>query len=208
MSEEATIPKPRFDAVLARAKEAEAQLAALQTEHKQLAADAKAWQRNTEIADELRIERDTLQAQLAEQRQTGAAHLSMVEAGVTDGEVRDYALHRYQQQLGTEGAMEWGDWWASQREAPGAVLRPFLGQAEAAPAPVAAAPTEAPATPAPEAIAEAAPPAAPQANAGAVPTPAAAQAYTPGSIASLPREARKAAIQAALSNGVGAWPFN
>ena len=208
MTEEATIPKPRFDAVLARAKEAEAQLAALQTEHKQLAADAKAWQRNTEIADELRIERDTLQAQLAEQRQTGAAHLSMVEAGVTDGEVRDYALHRYQQQVGTEGAMEWGDWWASQKEAPGAVLRPFLGQAEAASAPVAAAPTEAPATPAPEAIAETAPPAAPQANAGAVPTPAAAQAYTPGSIASLPREARKAALQAALTNGGAAWPFN
>ena len=212
MTDETTIPKPRFDAVLARAKEAEAALAALQSQHQELEASAKAWERKAEMAAELRTERDALTAQLQDQRQTGEAHLAMVSAGVTDPEVRDYALHRYHQQAGTEGAQEWGDWWSAQQEAPSAVLRPYLSGDAAAPAAPAqvAAPAAAPAAPveAPQSAAAPAAPPAPAANAGAVPTPAAAQAYTPGSIASLPREARKAALQAALSNGAGGWPFN
>jgi hypothetical protein len=213
MTDETTIPKPRFDAVLARAKEAEAALAALQGQHAELSNNAKAWQRDAEIATELRAERDALTAQLQDQRQTGDAHLAMVSAGVTDSEVRDYALHRYSQQVGTEGAQDWGDWWSAQQQAPSAVLRPFLQPAEAPsapqqlgttgevptlspePAPVAVAPTPVPA------------PVVPQSNAGTMPTPAAAQAYTPGSIASLPPAARKAALADAL-NGSGGWPFN
>lgn len=199
-----SIPKPRFDAVLARAKDAEAALAALQAEHKTLAKDAKSWQRDAEIAAELRNERDALTAQLQDQRQTGDAHLAMVSAGVTDPEVRDYALHRYNQQQGTKEGKDWGDWWTGQQETPGAVLRPFLAP-EVTPAPAAAPPAPAEA---PQSAAAPSTPAAPQTNAGARPTPPAAQAYTPGSIASLPREARKAALAAAMSNGASGWPFN
>jgi hypothetical protein len=212
MTEETTIPKPRFDAVLTRAKEAEAALAALQTQHQELTSSAKNWQRDAEIAAELRTERDTLTAQLQSQRQTSEANLAMVSAGVTDTEVRDYALHRYNQQLGGEESREWSDWWSSQTESPSAVLRPFLQPATAAAAPPQSVETPAPAlSTAPAAVPEPAPtaaPAAPQSNAGTLPTPAAAQAYTPGSIASLPRAARKAALAAAMNNGSGGWPFN
>lgn len=210
MSEETTIPKPRFDAVLQRAKDAEAALSALQAQHAELDKTAKGWQRDAEIASELRAERDALTTQLQDQRQTGEAHLSMVSAGVTDSEVRDYALHRFNQQVGTEGAQEWSDWWSAQQSAPSAVLRPFLQPSEPPSAAQQLGTTaEAPAPVATPPAAEAAPaaPAVPQSNAGTMPTPAAAQAYTPGSIASLPREARKAALQSAL-NGTGGWPFN
>lgn len=200
MSDETpTIPKPRFDAVLARAKEAEAALATLQAEHKALTKSSKAWQRDAEIAAELRTERDTLQAQVGKQAATNQAHMDMLTAGVTDPEVRDYAWHRFGQQ--GEDGKPWDKWWSNQQAEPSAVLRPFLApEQQSQPAAVAEAPQVAHA---PEAS-----PAAPTSNNGARPTPPAPESYTPGSIASLPREARKAALAEAMTGGGLSWPFN
>ena len=195
MSDEAqTIPKPRFDAVLSRAKEAEAALATLQAEHKALAKDSKSWQRDAEITAELRTERDALQAKVGQQAATNQAHMDMLSAGVADQEVRDYAWHRFGQQ--GEDGKPWDKWWSKQQTEPSAVLRPFLQPEQSAPHVESAAP------------AEAAAPAAPTSNQGARPTPPAPQAYTPGSIASLPREARKAALAEAMQSNNLSWPFN
>jgi len=195
MSDETpTIPKPRFDAVLSRAKEAEAALAALQAEHKTLAKDSKSWQRDAEITAELRAERDTLQARVSQQAATNQAHMDMLQAGVNDQEVRDYAWHRFGQQ--GEDGKPWDKWWGKQQTDPSAVLKPFLQPEQSASPVEAAAPVEA------------ATPAAPTSNQGARPTPPAPQAYTPGSIASLPREARRAALAEAVQSNNLSWPFN
>ena len=195
MSDETpTIPKPRFDAVLSRAKEAEAALAALQAEHKELTKNSKAWQRDAEIVSELRAERDTLQAKVGQQAATNQAHMDMLQAGVTDPEVRDYAWHRFGQQ--GEDGKPWDKWWSKQQTEPSAVLKPFLAPEQSAP-PVETAPQVEPAAPS-----------APMSNNGAKPTPPAPQAYTPGSIASLPREARKQALSEALQSNNLSWPFS
>jgi hypothetical protein len=119
----------------------------------------------------------TLRAELEATKHTATAVQLMGDAGVKDPDVRDYMLHRYgkHQAEAGEKAQGFDDWWKAQTAEPPAVLRPYLASGDEPPA--------APATPAPR-----------NTEAGVKPTPDPPPAYTPGSIANMPREEFRASM--------------
>jgi len=187
------IPEERFKAEVEKRKAAEAQrktlteqLAEVQAQVKTLTKERDQFGAQVEGIGDLRAELDKARADLTSSNTTSAAHISMLEAGVTKGSVRDFALFQHQQHVKAEGdkAQAWGDWWEANRETMIADLAP--GQ---------------PAAPAPEVAAQPAPPAQPMANNGAQPTPPAPQTYTPGQYAQMSSAdwaANKADILASL----------
>ncbi len=196
MSDVPMIPEERFKAEVEKRKAAEAQrktlteqLAEVQAQVKTLTKERDQFGAQVEGIADLRAEVESLRAKSATDAATSAAHISMLEAGVSKSSVRDFALFQHQQHVKAEGdkAQVWGDWWEANREAMIADLAP--GQ-PAAPAP------EVAAQPAPPA-----PPAQPLANNGAQPPPPAPQTYTPGMYAQMsPADwaANKADILASL----------
>jgi len=193
---DATIPEERFKAEVEKRKAAEAQrktlteqLSDVQAQIKTLTKERDQFSAQVEGIGDLRAELDTARADLASGSATSTAHISMLEAGVTKGSVRDFALFQHQQHVKAEGdkAKPWGDWWEANREGMIADLTPQQAAA-----------TE-PAEPA-----QVAAPAQPMANNGAQPTPPAPQNYTPGMYANMNAEewkANKAQVLADLKGG-------
>lgn len=193
MSDVPMIPEERFKAEVEKRKAAEAQRKTLTEQLAELQASIKATTKErdqfaaqVEGIGDLRAELDKARTDLTNSNSTSTAHISMLEAGVTKGSVRDFALFQHQQHVKAEGekAQAWGDWWEANREGMIADLAP--GQAAA---------------PAPEVAAQPAAPAQPMANNGAQPTPPAPQTYTPGQYAQMTTadwNANKADILASL----------
>ena len=193
---DATIPEERFKAEVEKRKAAEAQrktlteqLSEVQAQIKTLTKERDQFSAQVEGIGDLRAELETARADLASGSATSTAHISMLEAGVTKGSVRDFALFQHQQHVKAEGdkAKPWGDWWEANREGMIADLAPQQAAAAepAEPAPVAA-------------------PAQPMANNGAQPTPPAPQTYTPGMYANMSAAewaANKAQVLADLKGG-------
>jgi len=187
------IPEERFKAEVEKRKAAEAQRKTLTEQLAELQASIKATTKErdqfaaqVEGIGDLRAELDKARTDLTNSNSTSTAHISMLEAGVTKGSVRDFALFQHQQHVKAEGekAQAWGEWWEANREGMIADLAP--GQAAA---------------PAPEVAAQPAAPAQPMANNGAQPTPPAPQTYTPGQYAQMSAadwSAQKADILASL----------
>jgi len=190
------IPEERLKAEVEKRKAAEAQrktlteqLSEVQSQIKTLTKERDQFAAQVEGIGDLRSELETARADLASGSATSTAHISMLEAGVTKGSVRDFALFQHQQHVKAEGdkAKPWGDWWEANRE--GMI-------ADLAPQPTAEA--------APEVAAGPARPAQPQANNGAQPPPPAPQTYTPGmysSMSSADWSANKDQILASLKGG-------
>ena len=177
MSDVPMIPEERFKAEVEKRKAAEAQrktlteqLAELQTSIKATTKERDQFAAQVEGIGDLRAELDKARTDLTSSNSTSTAHISMLEAGVTKGSVRDFALFQHQQHVKAEGekAQAWGDWWESNREGMIADLAP--GQ---------------PAAPTPDAAVQPSAPAQPMANNGAQPTPPAPQTYTPGQYAQM-----------------------
>jgi hypothetical protein len=175
---DATIPEERFKAEVEKRKAAEAQrktlteqLSEVQAQIKTLTKERDQFGAQVEGIGDLRAELETARTDLASGSATSTAHIAMLEAGVTKGSVRDFALFQHQQHVKAEGdkAKPWGDWWEGNREGMIADLAPQQATATE-PAP--------PAQPA-------APAAQPMANNGAQPTPPAPQNYTPGMYATM-----------------------
>jgi len=190
------IPEERFKAEVDKRKAAEAQrktlteqLSEVQAQIKTLTKERDQFSAQVEGIGDLRSELETARADLASGTATSTAHISMLEAGVTKGSVRDFALFQHQQHVKAEGdkAKPWGDWWEANREGMIADLAP-QPTAEAAPA----------------VTVEPARPAQPQANNGAQPPPPAPQTYTPGmysNMSSTDWAANKDQILASLKDG-------
>jgi hypothetical protein len=196
MMSEGMIPEERLKAEVEKRKAAEAQrktlteqLSEVQSQIKALTKERDQFAAQVEGVGDLRSELETARADLASGTATSTAHISMLEAGVTKGSVRDFALFQHQQHVKAEGdkAKPWGDWWEANRE--GMI-------ADLAPQPTA--------EPTAEAAPEAARPAQPMTNNGAQPSPAPAQTYTPGMYATMsPADwsANKDQILASLKGG-------
>lgn len=194
---DATIPEERFKAEVEKRKAAEAQrktlteqLSDVQAQIKTLTKERDQFSAQVEGIGDLRAELETARTDLASGSATSTAHIAMLEAGVTKGSVRDFALFQHQQHVKAEGdkAKPWGDWWESNREGMIADLAPQQAAATepAEPAQVAAAPAQ------------------PMANNGAQPSPPAPQNYTPGMYANMNDadwKASKAEALASLKGG-------
>jgi hypothetical protein len=198
-AEETMIPKPRLDAEIAKRKAAEERASTLQAQLTEVSAtaasaakEAKNLKAQVDGIPTLQEQVQRLTAELDTTRAEGAAHTAMLESGINDGSVRDYALHLYSKARAEAGdkAPDFAAWWDGQKAEPSAVLRPFLEQPAAATATATAEPAkEASAEPA----AAATPP--PSGQAGVRPSPAPPSPFAPGSIAQMSREdfaARKA----------------
>ena len=125
MSDVPMIPEERFKAEVEKRKAAEAQrktlteqLAELQTSIKATTKERDQFAAQVEGIGDLRAELDKARTDLTNSNSTSTAHISMLEAGVTKGSVRDFALFQHQQHVKAEGekAQAWGDWWESNRE--------------------------------------------------------------------------------------------
>ena len=191
------IPKARLDAEIAKRKDAELRAGSLQeqlTEAKALAAssakEAGQLKAQADGIPELQTQIQTLRADLDRTRTEGAAHTAMLESGVSDGSVRDYAMHLYSKARTEAGdkAPDFATWWGEQASAPNAVLKPFLAPEQSSPDGGGA--TETPTTP--PAAATPPPPSAPGPDAGAKQAPSTPAPYSPGRVASMSRDEFKA----------------
>lgn len=164
------IPEERFKAEIEKRKQIADQLAAAKAQVEALTQERDQFGAQVEGISAIRAELQAARSDLVSGTATSAAHISMLEAGVTKGSVRDFALFQHQQHVQSEGdrAQPWGDWWEANRA--GMI-------ADLAPQPTAAT--------AQEVAAEPARPPQPMANNGAQPPPPAPQTYTPGMYANM-----------------------
>ena len=128
--------KRRISKLSSQRREALAQVADLE------AANA-ALEKRVATAEALAGRVAELEQQLTRQSTQHSQGMALVDAGVTDGEARDYLLHRYGK-LG-EDAPAFGDWLTSQRENATGFLAEVFNRAPATPE---ALPAEEPSTPA------------------------------------------------------------
>jgi len=173
--ENQTIPIERLNKEIEKRRAAEAKGAEFAAQLEALRAEAQTWQAKADKGAEVAAQLAAVQAQAEKQTQRHGSIVSLLESGINDPSVRDFVLHRFDQQAAAADGQEWGAWWDSQRTDPSAVLRPFLQDPERhreqAHAPKQGGPAEAPQS-APEAPQPATPPTpAPVANGGARPSP-------------------------------------
>lgn len=200
------IPKARLDAEIEKRKAAESRASTLHeqlTEAKALAASATkevaGLKAQVDGIPELQAQIQTLRSDLDRTRTEGAAHTAMLESGVDDGSVRDYALHQFAKATAEAGdkAPEFSAWWEGQVAKPSAVLKPFLERTTTPPAgdgagagdgaPAAGAAAGDAATKAAEAAKAAA-----GADAGARPNPPTPSPWSPGAVSNMSRDEFKA----------------
>jgi len=108
----------RLRKVTKQRREALARIGELEAEVKQL-------EKRAATADTLSDQVKSLKGQLVQQEAATARKLELVDAGVTDGDARDYLLHRYER-LG-EDAPEFGKWLTKQKAEASGFLADMFG---------------------------------------------------------------------------------